>query len=273
MDGTSDRITALFNERDALINAGGNYPFWLNDGSVWLVQKGWVDVFCVRQTTTGSVTGRTHVTRIPQGQCVVGAMTANGNGGGSTGMLQAVSRPGTKLRHLPAATAHERFGTRTARAEAAELIDEWVDAVCTGLTDDPRPRDCQAIRQTSTIHLERGVTVFPASRVSWIAHRDGRSRLVGNSELPMGEGLIPCTKRTWFETDAPVDITVLSTQTVLATSDIWAALTGLQHVATRCALLRMEKEATREAVRQGQRDENRRQLLTSAFAELAACRT
>ncbi len=270
MHGASDRIATLFDERDSLVTLGGNRPFWLNDGSVWFVQHGWVDVFCVRQTTAGTVTGRTHLTRIPQGQCLVGTVTANGNQGGSTGMLQAVSRPGTKLHHLPAETARDRFGKPAARAEAAELIDGWVDAISIGLTDDPRPRDCQAIRQTSTIRLDRGLTVFPTAGVSWIAHRDGRSRLVGHPELRMEGMLIPCTKRTWFETDAAVDIAVLSTQTVLATDDIWVALASLQRVAIRCALLRMEEAATSETVRQGQRDANRRRLLTNAFTELIA---
>ncbi len=269
-EDTLDRGAILFSECDSTFDTGANRPFLLNDGAAWLLQRGWADVFCNRHTTDGKVAGRTHVARIEQGRCLIAATPTSGNGGGPRGELQVVPRPGTTLRHLPAKAVRERFAEPEVRGEAAQLIDGWVDAVCDGLTVDPRPRDCRPIRQTSTVRLDQGSAASPASGVSWIAHRTGRSRLLGYPELMMGSALMPCTRRTWFETDAPVDVAVLSTQTVLATDDIWAALATLHVIVIQCALLQMERAAATEAARQTRRAAGRRLLLTDAFADLIA---
>ncbi len=269
MKETARRGATLFSESDPAHEMGANRPFLLDDGSVWFVQRGSVDVFCLRHGADGKLSGRALVTRIEEGSCLVGATAARENAG-PPGVLQAVSHPGTTLRHLTPATAQERFAASPAHDDAAHLLDRWVDAVCAGLTTDPRPRDCRPVRQTSNVHLEGGAVVSSSRGVSWIAHRKGRSRLLGHADLPMDAELIPCTKHAWFETDGPADVAVLSTRTVLATDDIRAALANFQSVVIQCALLRMEQTARTEAVRQQRRDVNRVELLTGAFAELLA---
>ena len=267
---TVRRTLSLFSESDCTFEAGANRPFLLDDGSVWLVQRGSVDVFCLRLTADGRLSGRTLVTRIEQGSYLVGTAATSGNGGAPPGVLQAVSRPDTTLCQLTPTTARDRLGKPRAHDAAARLIDGWVDAVCDGLITGPRPRDCSSIRQTSSVQLDREATVSSAAGVSWIAHREGRSRLLGHSELPMGAALIPCTRGAWFQTDGQVEVAVLNTRTVLATGDIWAALATFQSVVIQYALLRMEQAATAETARQQRRDLHRSQLLTGAFADLLA---
>ena len=270
MNKTNKERTPLFSESDSIVEVGANHPFLLDDGSVWFVQQGSVDIFCLRRGSEGELSGRTFVTRIEHGSCLVGATATSNNGGTPPGVLQAVSRPGTTLRHLDSTTARERFGKSPVRDEAAHLIDRWVDAVCSGLTTEPMPRDCRPLRQTSIVHVDRRSSVSSVGGVSWIAHRKGRSRLLGHPELAMEAGLIPCAKRTWFETDGPADVVVLSTRTVLATDDIWGALANFQRVVIHCVLLRMEQAARLEALRQRRRDLNRVELLTGAFSDLLA---
>lgn len=269
MNETGHRGATLFSECDPGCETGANHPFLLDDGSLWFVQQGSLDVFCLRNGADGKLTGRTLVTRIEEGSCLVGATVVR-EGGGASGALQAVPRPGTTLRHLAPTTARKRFGESQLRDDAAHLLDLWVDAVCTGLTTEPRPRDCRPVRQTSSVHLAKGAAVSSFRGVSWIAHRKGRSRLLGQAGLLMDAALIPCTKHTWFETDGPADVAVLSTRTVLATDDIWAALANFQSVVIQCALLRMDQAARTEAARQQRRDLNRVELLTGAFADLLA---
>ncbi len=267
---TAHRKTSLFSESDVSFEAGANRPFMLDDGSVWLVQEGSVDIFCLRFAAGGKLSGRMFVTRIEPGSCLVGTIAASGNDGAPPGVLQAVSRPGTTLCHLAPEKARERLGKRHTHDTAAHLIDNWVSTVCDGLNTGPKPRDCRSIRQTSSVQIDPGATVSSAAGVSWIAHHEGRSRLLGRPEMPMEAALTPCTGRTWFETDGRVNVAALSTRTVLATGDIWAALTTFQSIVIQYALLRMEEAANIEAGRQQQRDLNRTQLLTAAFADLLA---
>ena len=250
--------------------AGANRPFLLHDGAVWLVERGQVDVFCVRRDGDGRVTGRSYVARVAAERCLIGVDLSGGPGARSSGVLQAVGRPGTLLRRLPPAVARELFADADAAGETTRLIDGWIDAMCDGLAVDPLPRDCQPIRQTSTIRLDRAVRVSPASGVSWIAHREGRSRLFGRPELPMQKRLMPCSVRTWFETTAPAEVAVFSTPTVLATGDVWAGLAAFHRAAIRFALWRMDTSAAVEAFRQRRRLAERSALLEDAFAGLSA---
>ena len=250
--------------------AGANRPFLLHDGAVWLVERGQVDVFCIRRDGDGRVTGRSYVARVAAERCLIGVDSSGGPGAGSSGVLQAVGSPGTLLRRLPPAVARELFADADAAGETTRLIDGWIDAMCDGLAVDPLPRDCQPIRQTSTIRLDRAVRVSPASGVSWIAHREGRSRLFGRPELPMRERLMPCSVRTWFETTAPAEVAVFSTPTVLATGDVWAGLAAFHQAAIRFALWRMDTSAAVEAFRQRRRLAERSALLQDAFAGLSA---
>ncbi len=263
-------MATRFFDDGRVTEVGANRPFLLHDGAVWLVERGHVDVFCVRRNDTQRVTGRSFVARVAAERCLVGVESSAASGMGSSGVLQAVGGPGTRLRCLPPAGARELFTDSAVADETACLIDGWIDAMCDGLVVDPPPRDCQPIRQTSTVRLDRAVRVFPASGVSWIAHREGRSRLLGRPEVPMRERLMPCSVRTWFETTAPADVAVLSTVTVLATGDVWAGLAAFHRAAIRLTLWRMDTVAAVEAYRQRRRLAERSALLQDAFHGLSA---
>ena len=306
-------MASVFRNSDPVVEVGADRSFLLDAGGAWFVERGRVDIFCVRRAADGSVAERAYVARVAAGQCVIGChredaggangsdragaasggvsdttATASAGEGAATapagegvatasagegaangaGVLQAVGSASTKLRRLSRSAAGERFTDSSCLAESASLIDGWVDALYAGLTLAGLPRDCRSLRHASIIRLEPATRASSGSGVSWIAHREGCSRLLGRSELSMRAGPVPCSARAWFETEASSAVAVSSTQAAIEKGDVWAGLAELQRLAVRCALLLMDERAGKEQRRQQGRDAERRALLSDAFTEL-----
>lgn len=275
----------LFIASDSSIEAGGNRPFLLDGGGVWLVERGQVDLFCVRRQGPAAAQARAHVARVAAGQCLFalaggggrdGAGRAERPGGGAPGDagfdggLQAVGGAGTTLRFVPLAVARGRFAAAARSPEAVRLIDEWVESICAGLAAGALPRDCEALQPSSTVTLDPAAVASPGAGVGWIRHEQGRSCLLGRPELPLLERPIPCSDRAWFVAAASSVVTVATTAALLERGEVWAALARFQRLATRCALLEMEERFAQERRRQRRRDVEREALMRDAFSELAA---
>lgn len=275
----------LFIAGDSSIEAGGNRPFLLDAGGVWLVERGQVDVFCVRRRGRAAGQARAHVARVAAGQCLFGlaglderdgAGRAQRPGGGASpdaecdGALQAVGSAGTTLRFVPLAVARGRFAAAERSPEAARLMDEWVESICAGLVAGAMPRDCEALQPSSPVSLEPAATASPRAGVGWIRHEEGRSCLLGRPELPLLDQPIPCSPRAWFVAAVPSVVTAATTTAMIEQGEVWAALARFQRLATRCALLEMRERSARERGRQRRRDVEREALMRDAFTELAA---
>ena len=277
--------TGLFIAGDSSIEAGGNRPFLLDADGVWLVERGQVDVFCVRRQGRAAGPARAHVARVAAGQCLFGlagvderdgAGRAEHPGGGASldaecdGGLQAVGSAGTTLRFVPLAVARERFAAAERSPEAGRLIDEWVEAICAGLVAGAMPRDCEALQPSATATLEPAATASPGAGVGWIRHEEGRSCLLGRPELPLLDRPIPCSARAWFVAAVPSVVTAATTTAMIERGEVWAGLARFQRLATRCALLEMRERSAQERRRQRRRDVEREALMRDAFTELAA---
>ena len=65
-------MSKVFTGDDQVVEAGANRSFLLDTGGVWFVERGRVDVFCMRLAAGGRVAARTHVARVPAGGCLFG---------------------------------------------------------------------------------------------------------------------------------------------------------------------------------------------------------
>ena len=142
-------MSRVFTRGDEAVEAGANQSFLLDVGGVWFVERGWIDVFCMRLAAGGTVADRLHIARVSAGRCLFG------DGGGDVGdgdsaegaeyendsrtVLQAVGSAGTKVRFLGEGAARARFAEAALRAEGALLIDGWVDAIYAGLVTGAMP--------------------------------------------------------------------------------------------------------------------------------------
>ena len=284
------------------VEAGANRSFLLDVGGVWFVEQGRMDVFCVRLAADGTVAGRTHIARVPAGQCLfghdadsvgsrdaAGGMECEGDSGaapaapgdeasgeGATdprenrGALQAVGSAGTTLRFLDEDAARRRFEEGPLRTEGARLIDQWVDALYAGLVTGVMPQDRQALRPPSIVRLRPATMAGTRTGVAWIGHVEGRSRLLGRSELPLLGLPIPCSARAWFVASTASTVRVTSTLALLERRDLWTSLEAFQRLVTRGSLMAMHERSAGDRLRQRRRDAARDALVGSAFTELVA---
>ena len=295
-------MSRLFTQGDEAVEAGANQSFLLDAGGVWFVERGRIDVFCVRLAAGGTVADRTHIARVPAGQCLFGdgggdvgeGDSAEGveysNDSGTTpsvvceataregaadsqavqGVLQAVGSAGTTLRFLGEGAARTRFEEAALRVEGARLIDAWVDAIFAGLIVGAMPRDCEALQPPSFARLAPAAAASSRSGVAWIGHVDGRSSLLGKSELLMRGRPIPCSTRAWFVASVASDVRVMTTLSLLEQGDVWTSLGAFQRLATRGSLSAMDERSASERLRQRRRRVEREALMRDAFVELVA---
>ena len=295
-------MTKLFRTGDEAVEAGANKAFLLDAGGVWFVERGRVDVFCMRLAADGTVADRTHIARVAAGGCLFGdggcdvgegdsiegvrcanetgplpalvRATTVREGVGDTqaarGVLQAVGSAGTTLLFLGELAARERFEEAALHAESARLIDEWVDAIYAELVSGAMPRHCEALPAPSTARLEPATAVSSRSGVAWIDHRKGQSSLLGKSELPMRGCPIPCSTRAWFAASTVCEVRVVTTISLLEQGDVWTSLGAFQRLAIRSSLSAMEERAAGERLRRRRRSVERDALMRDAFTELVA---
>ena len=293
-------MSNLFGSRDEVVEAGANRAFLLDVGGVWLVERGRVDVFCVRLAADGTVADRTHIARVPAGRCLFGdggrdvdegdsiegarndsgtlpsaegetiAGEETGDSQAARGVLQAVGSVGTTLLFLEQGAARARFEKAALRAESAGLIDEWVDAIFAGLIAGAMPRRCEALPAPSTVRLEPETAASARSGVAWIEHLKGQSCLLGRAELPMRGRPIPCSTRAWFAASTVREVRTITTLSLLGRGDLWTSLAAFQRLATRGSLSAMDERAAGDRLHQRRRRVERDALMRDAFTELVA---
>jgi hypothetical protein len=102
------------------IEAGGDRPFALAAGDVWVVESGRIDVFLVRLENGAPAGPRTHFCRIAAGQAIFGFDAA----AWVPGMVaHAVGAPGTRVLRLAADEVQRAAEDPARQTEIAQLVD------------------------------------------------------------------------------------------------------------------------------------------------------
>ncbi len=149
----------------------------LNDTeSVWVVQKGGVDLFAVALESGRAAGPREHLCRLRAGQMIIGLLDATAPA--MTGLL-AVPLPGTALEKR--ASRRSRFLAGPAPMDAAadhELeamdaalvavsVSEWIEAL-TSTVAPPPPRDYVAARLGPPLFLSVGDQLYAQGATVWV---------------------------------------------------------------------------------------------------------
>lgn len=184
------------------------------------------------------------------------------------GVLQAVGSEGTTLRFLAESAARARFADEALRAEGAQLIDAWVEAIYAELAAGALPPDCEALESGAKVRLQPAATASPRSGVVWIDHVEGQSGLLGRPDLPLGGLPIPCSTRAWFAASTASTVRVAATTSLIERGAVWESLGAFGRLATRACLLAVDERSAGERRRQQRRSAERDALLRDAFTEL-----
>lgn len=234
----SIRVPAAFLEQDALrLQVGSNVPFLLHGYDAWLVESGYVDVFCARLDGDRVAGVRTHLFRVHAAQLMLPITTAGG-GFAAVGLL-AVGADGAELLRFPARRLWEASG---ARAELDGLIAGWVSLLYTALCPLELPSLTAEIEAGTSRAYDQGVALVPGQGVLWISHQRGSSRLLGHPAMRISAGdCLPLARRSWLEPESEVQLDAVGAASDLEPRQVQAAIGLLHDFMLRLSAQRLER--------------------------------
>ncbi len=225
----------------------GKTPLLLDDpGLVWAVLEGRVEVYSVRIRDGVPAGARRHHFTAFAGDLLPGLGT------GDAGLvLLAAGLPGTRVAALPARLLLEPRGDSAEVTEVSRLVDQFLSALCCGLTRDVAPKP--SIRQEFTcgqeIVIEGTTTVRPARGIWWLrpvspARAAPSMRFLGLEDVVLSgsEPVGPLTPETWIETWGSAGtgaIQAVDTASVLARGELPGAFDRFAELYFRCLAMEL----------------------------------
>jgi len=229
-----EHLARLATSRGEPVATAANRPVRLDDpASVWIVERGAVDVFLVRVRDGMAEAPFHHVQRLEAGRLAFGAA--------ESGEVRLVAKglPGTRLRRLSAADliAATDAGRDAAQRALAGHADHWiggiVSAIAARIEARPRPR----------VLLGEGVATgisgvaASAGGVVWV--QGGAPHLFGTEEPRDGE-LVPLTPDGWATLHDAADVTVRTSPALGGATLLRRALPGFHRLAFAAELFNQQ---------------------------------
>lgn len=264
----------------SLLELGGDRPFAVAGDVLWVVARGWVDVFAVPSGPDGAPGARRHVARVGAGALVVGAADAAAAPDGSP-LLDPSDAPPPDAAALPPvrllgvgsvdalawAVPHAAAGDAPAAWPALRAaLEGWAAALWPTLAPAAAPRDAPELAAGPAHPLAPGEAVRAGHAPLW-AQGDGALLPGGDPALawPAGRAL-PLARPGWLSAPSGGAVRVVEP----TPADVWAAVRTLHALVVRAAARRVVREAERERERERRRVEERASVLAGAVHTLAA---
>lgn len=262
-------MESIFLKEGSPVATGGNKPLLLDDdGSVWMVHAGQVDVFWA-EIENGEPAGiRSHVFRAVAGQVLFGAATEAGDEGWG---LIAVGGPDTALLRIP----FDRFQELTVDPEwgsaACLLLDGWLAGFSLGVRKGMAPKTFTLLDAGKETTVEEAGDVRPESGVLWVRQSDGVSLYMGREDIaPIsgGEEWFPLCSDAWLHVSAAAVFQSVGTVAYVAGNASWAGLDLFHKLAMECLALNFRDDADQERRRLTQKAANTGAIFESALSRL-----
>ncbi len=224
-DRRPGRLAGMAGIRGERVVAAANLPVKLDDPeSVWLVERGALDVFLVRVRDGMAEAPFHHVLRLETGRLAFGAA-----GGGE---LRAVAKglPGTVLRRMSVAdlTPATSDGADTLRRVLAEHADHWIGGFVSAIAAQVEPRPRPELLLGEGVRSGVSGVVASAGGVVWV--QGGAALLFGTEDPREGE-LVPLAPAGWATLHEPARITVRGSHALGTNELLSRALPGFHRLA------------------------------------------
>ncbi|MDB6036613.1 MAG: bacteriocin system transporter, ATP-binding protein [Verrucomicrobiales bacterium] len=227
-------LKAIFESEGKSEIIGGNLPFLLdNPDSVWLVERGHIEIFSVRIENENPVGTRFHFCSVGAESLLFGMDLAAYEIG--RGFL-AVGMVNTRLFRLSLTRFRQAAADDPDQEGAAACIDQWVRALSTGLGRDIHTRTEFMLDHENVLRVEGNKSFRSRKGVYWIAHEGGDLVFLGMEDIA-AKGtaeLFPITEDTWVQTLEPVTLSGFRTNKLLRQPTIWAALSYFYETILKC---------------------------------------
>ena len=200
-------------------------PFLMDDPErVFLVERGYLDVFAVELRGDEPVNRRRFVTRVPANSMAFGSdrVADPARPERVFGLLAVPSLDAVLI-------AGERAGVATDTFDlvATTWIDDWIARLAEfPVRGRSLPLDAQLLEADPDVgHAAGAVLRAQHGDVVWVSAK-APLRWLGRDDTVVyeDEPLLPVTERTWFRLDVDTEVTAMYTPTALLTGRLWPAL-------------------------------------------------
>ena len=238
--------------------------------AAWWVHKGHVDIFATRLEEGRPTGNRTHLFRVEQGGMVFG-IGCNHTEDGHPATLVAVGTADSELLPVDRGLFRAKSYEATHAAEVSHLVEAWVHGLSQGMSLGVAPKDAQEVEVGREIEVPTETCVTAKRGLSWVCHREGHSRLMGQEALPRvnGTGYFPLSRATWMETEGPARLVSMTTHDVLADEALWEGLDLIHGVVLDCVQARRQRQRALDQQRLQQKAQADQEAMDAAYAHLA----
>ena len=233
-DGRPGRLAGIIGVRGERVVSAANLPLRLDDPeSVWLVERGALDVFLVRVRDGMAEAPFHHVLRLEAGRLAFGAAGAD--------ELRVVAKglPGTVLRRMSAADLTTGAGAcaDTLRRVLAEHADHWIGGFVAAIAAQIEPRPRPEVLLAEGVRSGVSGVVASAAGVLWV---DGGAALLFGTEDPQEAELVPLAPGGWATLHEPARVTVRASHALGSEALLSRALPGFHRMALAAELFNLQ---------------------------------
>ncbi len=253
------------------IEAKGNEPLLLaGSDSVWVVDQGEVNLFCVRLKGGQPVGPRHFLLKAAVGDVLLGLETSQDEGLG----FLAVGVSGTSLIKCPRAVVEKAFGDKDKTDQVHKMIGDWVSGMSSGPgRSDPLPGKYQEIQPGDGAKFEKNTGLRSTKRLLWVKPGQGKLLFRGHGDWSAlsRDQWFPLATDAWLLAEEDCEIAVAETDAVLAQDPQWTLIDSFNQFILGCLDVALGEAAKTERsrfMRERQEDQARLSRALSGFVSI-----
>jgi ATP-binding cassette subfamily C protein len=248
----------------------GPRPLWLCDeGQVWLVVSGKVDLFAVALRDGEPCGPLRHLFRAQPGQALFGVGQERQAQG-----IGVLARPvaDAQLERLALAQLHELACAPETALDVAAWLDSWVAGLASACARELAPKGSRALAPDQDLALQDGEIARAADGVIWLQHTQGHIRFMNEPEtLPLARNIpFPLAGQAWIRATGPSTLHPAGTPACVQSDLVWAGLDVFHAVVLAALRDQMARQAQANQARLHDAAAGDQQAIQQALVSLAA---
>lgn len=201
-----------------VLNPCANSPVILSDDSVYLVNKGAVNIFAVDSGEGYSAGSRKQIVNLRENKLFTGFISGRTN---LSQELIAVGKPETEIYRIS-----RNLFTEIMAGEAGSigvfLLDEWINALLYNVFEPLRALDYEEISSGKAFEFDSGTQVMSKNMLMWTEIIKGDAEVSGSKECIIKEGdVFPVSDVIYIRLGSPGVLSGATTPEVLAKGSLW----------------------------------------------------
>ncbi|HXY09845.1 MAG TPA: NHLP bacteriocin export ABC transporter permease/ATPase subunit [Terriglobales bacterium] len=244
-----------------------NVPFAVqNTGSVWIVERGSLDLFLV-SVANGGTGARYPVMRIEQGDAVFGlGVAVPGNR-----QFIAVASSQTRLLHLSPST-WSGLVSLCSQESVLRLLERWISQLSSAVAGGSCIDSFLVVEAGAAFTIsEKAKAIVTQDGIVWAALSQGKAHFLSQVAVPCGsQQFFPVSRRGWLELAPESVVRCIDSQALCQIDPEGRSLQSFHSVAIACVIEKQIKESAKEEERQRAKSAADGMLIRDALSGLAA---